>query len=114
MFFKFHIKLLLTNNTTIESKYTEHKKDNEKFNIRSRQNWEQVFGSGSLFWFFPFPTKRGRPEGDGLTSKTNENNNLDCNIKVYESHNKKYASNSYNSYDINFNYNNIPLSPGTK
>ena len=104
MFFKFHIKLVLNNSINIESLDTEHKKDNEKFNIGQRQNWEEVFGSDSLFWFFPFPSKRGRPEGDGLTWKTNENSTLDSNIKVEESHSKKYGSN----FGTNFNSNNPP------
>ena len=104
MFFKFHIKLVLNNSTTIESLDTEHKKDNEKFNIGPRSNWEQVFGNDVFFWFFPFPTKRGRPDGDGLTWKTNENSTLESNIKVEESANKKYGSN----FDTNYNSNNIP------
>ena len=110
MFFKFHVKLVLNNSTTIESLDVEHKKDNDKFNIGQRQNFEQVFGSDPLLWFIPIPTKRGRPEGDGLTWKTNENITLDSNIKVDESNNKKYGSN----YDTNYNSNNIPFSAATK
>ena len=110
MFFKFHVKLVLNNSTTIESLDVEHKKDNDKFNIGQRQNFEQVFGSDPLLWFIPIPTKRGRPEGDGLTWKTNENSTLDSNIKVDESNNKKYGSN----YDTNYNSNNIPFSAATK
>ena len=110
MFFKFHVKLVLNNSTTIESLDVEHKKDNDKFNIGQRQNFEQVFGSDPLLWFIPLPTKRGRPEGDGLTWKTNENSTLDSNIKVDESNNKKYGSN----YDTNYNSNNIPFSAATK
>ena len=97
MFLKFHIKLVLTNSTTIESLDTDHKKENEKFNIGYRQNWEQVFGTDVLFWFFPFPTKRGRPEGDGLTWKTNEKN-----INAAGS-NRQYGS---SNYETNFNSNN--------
>ncbi len=110
MFFKFHIKLVLNNSTTIESLDVEHKKDNDKFNIGARQNWEQVFGSEPLLWLIPIPTKRGRPDGDGLTWKTNENSTLDSNIKIDESTNKKYGSN----YDTNYNSNNIPFSAATK
>ena len=109
MFLKFHIKLVLTNSTTIESLDTDHKKENQKFNLSQRENWEQVFGSDPLFWFFPIPTKRGRPEGDGLTWRTNEST-LDSNIKVEDNINRKYGSN----YDTNFNSNNIPISAGTK
>jgi palmitoyltransferase len=83
MFWKFHMKLILTNSTTIESLDTEHKKDNKKFDLGYRQNWEQVFGVDPLFWFAPFPTKRGRPEGDGLTWKTNENNSIYNNLTDY-------------------------------
>ena len=83
MFWKFHMKLILTNSTTIESLDIDHKKDNEKFNIGYRQNWEQVFGIDPLFWFVPFPVKRGRPEGDGLTWKTNENNSIQNNLTDY-------------------------------
>ena len=104
MFFKFHIKLVLNNSTTIESLDNEHKKDNEKFNLGPSANWEQVFGTDPLFWFFSFSTKRGRPDGDGLTWKTNENSTLESNIKIEESTNRKYGSN----FDTNFNSNNIP------
>ena len=109
MFLKFHIKLVLSNSTTIESLDTDHKKENQKFNLSHRENWEQVFGSDPLFWFFPIQTKRGRPEGDGLTWRTNEST-LDSNIKVDESNNKKFGSN----YDTNFNSNNMPISAVTK
>jgi len=108
MFLKFHIKLVFDNSTTIESLDTEHKKDNEKFNIGKRQNWEQVFGSEPLFWFFPIPTKRGRPEGDGLTWKTRENTSIG-------NSNRQYASSNYdtNYFSNNNNINNHPSSPGT-
>ena len=109
MFLKFHIKLVLSNSTTIESLDTDHKKENQKFNLSPMENWEQVFGSDPLFWFFPIPTKRGRPEGDGLTWRTNEST-LDSNIKVEDNINRKYGSN----YDTNFNSNNNPISAGTK
>ena len=97
MFLKFHIKLVLTNSTTIESLDTEHQKDYEKFDIGYLQNWEQVFGCDVLFWFIPFPTKRGRPEGDGLTWKTRENTNLG-------NSNRQYASSNYDTnYFSNIN-----------
>ena len=109
MFLKFHINLVLNNSTTIESLDTEHKKENQKFNLSKKENWEQVFGSEPMLWFFPFPTKRGRPEGDGLTWRTNEST-LDSNIKVEDNINRKYGSN----YATNFNSNNNPISAGTK
>ena len=109
MFLKFHLHLVLTNSTTIESLDVEHEKDNEKFNLSKKENWEQVFGVEPLFWFFPIPTKKGRPEGDGLTWKTN-NELLDSNIKVNESNNKNFRS---NNFDTNYNSNQL-ASQGTK
>ena len=102
-FFKFHIGLVLKNSTTIESLDQEHQKDFQKFNLSPRENWEQVFGCDSLFWFVPFPTKRGKPDGDGLSWRTNEST-LDSNIKGEENNFKKYGSN----FDTNYNSNNIP------
>ena len=102
-FFKFHVGLVLKNSTTIESLDQEHQKDFQKFNLSPRENWEQVFGCDSLFWFIPFPTKRGRPDGDGLSWRTLEST-LDSNVKVEESNIKKYGSN----FDTNYNSNNIP------
>ena len=102
MFLKFHIRLVLDNSTTIESLDQEHKTENAKFNIGAIQNWEQVFGTEPLLWFFPLPAKSGRPEGDGLTwrvregigdsgiksneSKNVEMNNLDNNMKNNENY----------------------------
>ena len=102
-FFKFHIGLVLKNSTTIESLDQEHQKDFQKFNLSPRENWEQVFGCDSLFWFLPFPTKGGRPDGDGLSWRTNDNT-LDSNIKGDDNNIRKYGSN----YDTNYNSNNIP------
>ena len=102
-FFKFHVGLVLKNSTTIESLDQEHQKDFQKFNLSPRENWEQVFGCDSLFWFIPFPTKRGRPDGDGLSWRTLEST-LDSNVKAEESNIKKYGSN----FDTNYNSNNIP------
>ena len=104
LFLKFHLQLVLDNSTTIESLDLEHKNENDKYNVGKRQNWEQVFGSEPLFWFFPFPTKRGRPEGDGLTW-----NIKGSGIKIIENNNKNFGT---NNYETNFNSNG-PFSPPT-
>ena len=108
MFLKFHLQLVLENSTTIESLDQEHKNENAKFNVGKRQNWEQVFGSEPILWFFPFPTKRGRPEGDGLTWKIREQIG-DSGIKVGDNNNKNFGT---NNYETNFNT-NAPFSPAT-
>ena len=108
MFLKFHLKLVLVNSTTIESLDQEHKIENTKFNLGKRQNWEQVFGTEPLLWFFPLPTKSGRPEGDGLTWKVNNNPIGDSGIKSNDSKNI-----AINNLDNNMN-NNENFSPITK
>ena len=121
MFLKFHLKLVLTNSTTIESLDVEHKKENEKFNLSPMENWEQVFGTDRLFWFIPIPTKRGRPDGDGLTWKTGgmDGNTLDGvenQSKAKDMKAKNYVSNyetNFNSNNNN-NVNNNVFSPDTK
>jgi hypothetical protein len=64
-FFKFHLKLILSNSTTIE---TMDKKVLNKttFNRGTKENWLQVFGSNPWLWFFPVFGKSGKPLGDGV------------------------------------------------
>ena len=107
MFLKFHIKLVLENSTTIESLDQEHKNDNVKFNVGPKQNWEQVFGIEPWLWFFPFPTKGGRPDGDGLTWRIKDQIG-DSGIKSNESKNL-----GINNFDNNININGN-FSPITK
>ena len=82
IFFKFHIKLVLKNSTTIESLDIEHKSEYEKFDISPIDNWRQVFGFSKLFWFIPFKDRRGAPDGDGLNWKTKENTLNETNIEM--------------------------------
>ena len=89
VFFKFHVRLVINNSTTIESLEKENKNDNAKFNLSPYDNWIQVFGANKLLWLFPFVCESGRPEGDGLNwpvreiklletrNGTNNNNDLD-------------------------------------
>ena len=103
------MQLVFENSTTIESLDQEHKNENAKFNVGKRQNWEQVFGSEPMLWFFPFPTKKGRPEGDGLTWKIKEPI-VDSGIRISDSNNKNYGTN--NNYETNYN-SNAPFSSAT-
>ena len=68
MFFKYHVGLVLSNSTTIESLDTNN---NEylKFKLTYSENWAQVFGFDTLLWFFPVFSEAGRPNGDGLNWK---------------------------------------------
>ena len=68
----YNIKLVLINSTHVESFYTQEKALYKKFNLTRLENWEQVFGKNKFFWFCPIPNKKGRPDGDGMTWKTND------------------------------------------
>jgi hypothetical protein len=68
MFFKYHVMLVLDNSTTIES-LDKDNKEHLKFKLSYSENWAQVFGFETLFWFFPVFAESGRPNGDGLNWK---------------------------------------------
>jgi len=64
-FIKFHVRLVLENYTTIEN-LERDASQRSKYDIGSRRNWEQVFGSHILGWMLPFHTTISRPSGDGV------------------------------------------------
>jgi len=73
-FVLYHIKLVLRNSSTIENLDTENKDKYAKFCLSTKENIEQVFGKNKLYWLLPIITEEGRPEGDGMLWKTNNNN----------------------------------------
>jgi len=66
LFSGMHFKLVFRNTTTIEM----HSKENNPYDIGSRRNFEQVFGSSPLLWFIPISTSIG----DGIKWSTKLNN----------------------------------------
>jgi len=64
-FIRFHMKLVLDNFTTIENLEREENAKS-KFDIGSRRNWEQVFGSFCQLWWLPVHVSASRPVGDGV------------------------------------------------
>ena len=70
-FLKYHIKLVLSNATTIESLDADFMKKN-KYNINKKENWEQVFGTNKFYWFLPYVNEKSYPKGDGLTWPLND------------------------------------------
>ena len=71
-FVAYHIKLVLTNSSTIESLDTENKDKYKKFCLSPKDNFEQVFGKNKLFWFLPVNIEQAKPVGDGLLWKVSE------------------------------------------
>ena len=92
-FTKYHIKLISSNLTTIETLDKELIK-NKKYDLGFKKNFKQIFGNNKLLWFLPINLPIGYPDGDGLiwpkkddiislenikniTNKENINNNIE-------------------------------------
>ena len=71
MFLKFHIKLALSNKTTIENLEMKGNPYQSLYDISSRRNWEQIFGGNKYLWPFPVFCGSGKPLGDGIYWPTN-------------------------------------------
>ena len=71
-FVAYHIKLVLTNSSTIESLDTENKDKCKKFCLSPKENFEQVFGKNKFYWFLPVNIEQAKPVGDGLLWKVSE------------------------------------------
>ena len=108
-FLKFHIKLIASNLTTIET-LDKELMENKKYDMGFKQNFKQVFGENKILWFLPINLPIGYPTGDGLTwsikdelislealSLMNNENNID-NIKTIEN-----SENHPNEKNINKN-----------
>jgi len=70
-FVLYHIKLVLTNSSTIESLDQENKDKYKRFCLTPKENFEQVFGRNKLYWLLPIINEQSKPVGDGLLWKVN-------------------------------------------
>ena len=68
-FLKFHIKLIYSNLTTIET-LDNDLMENKKYDMGFETNFKQIFGDNKLLWFIPINLPGGYPNGDGLTWPT--------------------------------------------
>ena len=73
MFLKFHIKLALSNKTTIENLEMKGRPYQSIYDVGAMQNWEQIFGRNRLLWPFPVFLDSGKPSGEGVYWPTNRN-----------------------------------------
>lgn len=79
MFLRFHVKLALSNKTTIENLEMKNKTYQSLYDIGPNRNWEQVFGMNKWLWPFPVFCGSGKPLGDGIYWPTNRNDGKDPN-----------------------------------
>jgi hypothetical protein len=108
-FTKFHLKLVLTNSTTIEN--FEKTEGPNLYDAGKRKNWGQVFGRNPWLWFTPIYGSTGKPEGDGVvwpqTHKISdnregfeheENNSIGQSLHLDQSKDKSKISDSDTSF----------------
>ena len=71
-FFKFHIKLILENKTTIETLDHKGKEFHSKYDKGKWNNWIEVMGITKWLWFIPLKIYQGKPKGNGIDWGENE------------------------------------------
>lgn len=75
MFFKFHVDLVLQNSSTLDNlekaRNAEQSPSKNVYDVGSYENWQQVFGGNVWLWPFPVFCESGRPRGDGVEWKKN-------------------------------------------
>ena len=65
-FFKFHIKLILENKTTIETLDHKGQEFKSQFDKGKWENFIEVMGLSKVLWFIPLKTYYGKPKGNGI------------------------------------------------
>ena len=101
-FFKFHIKLILENKTTIETLDHKGKEFQSKYDIGVWNNWYQVMGITKWLWFIPLKIYQGKPKGNGIDWVDNDEDLMPSSNRV--------ENNNINDETGNDNYKNIELS----
>ena len=71
-FFRFHIKLILENKTTIETLDHKGKEFQSKYDKGKWNNWYEVMGITKWLWFIPLKIYQGKPKGNGIDWGLNE------------------------------------------
>jgi hypothetical protein len=71
-FLRFHINLVVKNNTTLEHLDAKRKNQliSQKYNVGLKTNWEQIFGKNICMWFLPLESRN--EEYDGINYPRNE------------------------------------------
>ena len=101
-FLKFHIKLISSNLTTIET-LDNDLIQNKKYDLGFIENFKQVFGECKLLWFLPINLPIGYPNGDGLTWPTRDDMiNLD-NLNINNDNNIENDKNTFDDDTIEKN-----------
>lgn len=81
-FFKFHIKLILENKTTIETLDHKGAEYHSKYDQGAWENWYQVMGVNKLLWFVPLKIYQGKPKGNGIDWFESPEENIPSSAKM--------------------------------
>lgn len=65
-FLKFHLMLASENKTTIENLDKFGKPFQSVYDVGSKENWKQIFGTNPYLYPFPIFCGSGKPVGDGI------------------------------------------------
>jgi len=119
LFFKFHLKIILENKTTIETIDKKGTDFSSIFDLGTNKNWLQVMGNNKILWFFPIKLFIGQPIGNGIDwfeSKEDEIKKLhnlslatDHNVSLQTNNNNNNISNPNNNQNNSNNNNNVNI-----
>ena len=102
-FFKFHIKLILENKTTIETLDHKGQEFQSKYDKGKLNNWYEVMGITKWLWFIPLKIYQGKPKGNGIDWGENEED------LIPSSYRADANANNINEENRNDNNQNIEL-----
>jgi len=124
LFFKFHLKIILENKTTIETIDKKGIDFSSIFDLGTNRNWLQVMGNNKILWFFPIKLFIGQPLGNGIDwfeSKEDEIKKLhnlslatDNNVSLHTNNNNNNISNANNNQSNSNNINNVNIELNNK
>ena len=101
-FFKFHIKLILENKTTIETLDHKGQEFKSKYDRGKLNNWYEVMGITKWLWFIPLKIYQGKPKGNGIDWG-------ECEEDLIPSSYRGEGNNNINDETGNDNFRNIEL-----
>ena len=100
-FFKFHIKLILENKTTIETLDHKGKEFKSKYDKGKWNNWIEVIGITKWLWFIPLKIYQGKPKGNGIDWGETEEELVPSSYRM--------DGNNNNDENVNDNFRNIEM-----
>ena len=92
-FFKFHIKLILENKTTIETLDHKGQEFHSKYDKGKLSNWYEVMGITKWLWFIPLKIYQGKPKGNGIDWGENEEDLIPSSYRDGNNHINEEAGN---------------------